>query len=120
MKLPKSFGQPKKPRAPTFKRAPIIIRRIHGHSMVPVLPPGTIVWGWGWFKSLKPGQVVVFRHEGREKIKRIDRLADDKLFVIGDHPETSTDSRHFGLIDPAEVIARVIWPHSPKSRAENS
>lgn len=119
MKLPKSFGQPKKSNRLTFKCLPIIIRRIHGHSMVPVLPPGTTVWGWGWFKSLKPGQVIVFRHDGREKIKRIDHIADDKLFVVGDHPETSTDSRHFGLIDQTDVIAKIIWPHSPKDRAES-
>lgn len=86
--------------------------------MVPVLPPGTTVWGLGWFKSLKPGQVIVFEHDNREKIKRIDHIKGDKLFVVGDHPETSTDSRHFGLIDPAEVIAKVVWPHSPKNRAE--
>lgn len=118
MKLPTYFGQLKKPDTKAFKRAPIIIRRVHGHSMVPVLPPGTTVWGWGWFRSLKPGQVIVFRHDGHEKIKRIDHIADDKLFVVGDHPETSTDSRHFGLIDPSDVIAKIFWPHSPKDRIE--
>lgn len=86
--------------------------------MLPVLPPGTIVYGWRWFRKLKPGDVVIFLHNDKEKIKRIDRIEDGRVYVLGDHAEASTDSRHFGWLDIEDVLAKVIWPHSPRHRAE--
>lgn len=86
--------------------------------MMPVLPPGTIIWGLGWFGRLKPGDVVIFYHNGKEKIKRIDQLDGTRVYVLGDHDSSSTDSRHFGWL-PLEVVrAKVIWPSAPKHRAE--
>ena len=99
-------------------RRPFILRCVHGHSMVPVLPPGTYVWGNAWYKKLKVGDTVIFEHDGREKIKRIAEIEEDRLFVLGDHPESSTDSRQFGWIPRSSVIAKVFWPHAPKNRAE--
>ncbi|MBA3758019.1 hypothetical protein H0X10_00075 [Candidatus Saccharibacteria bacterium] len=98
---------------------PIILRKIHGHSMMPVLPPGTYVWGTRAFKKLTIGDTIIFFHEGKEKIKRISEVKNTKLFVLGDHAEASTDSRTFGWIEQSTVIAKLIWPHAPKSRAEN-
>jgi phage repressor protein C with HTH and peptisase S24 domain len=113
MKLRKFLQQPK-------RRRPIAVRQVHGHSMVPVLPPGTIVLGWRWFRRLKPGDAIIFEHNGKEKIKRIDQLEDGKIYVLGDHPETSTDSRDFGWLPTDTVIARVFWPHAPRHRAEGT
>jgi nickel-type superoxide dismutase maturation protease len=115
MKSQQSLPQQKKPSS----NWPIIIRKIHGHSMVPVLPPGTYVWATRWFRKLAPGDTIIFFHDGREKIKRISEIKDTELFVLGDHPEASTDSRTFGWIDKNTVIAKLFWPHAPKSRAEN-
>lgn len=97
---------------------PILIRRIHGHSMVPVLPPGTYVWASRWFKKLEPGDTIIFEHDNREKIKRISEIKDDELYVLGDHPEASTDSRQFGWIKRNTILGKVVLPHAPKSRAE--
>jgi nickel-type superoxide dismutase maturation protease len=115
MKLPESSAKPKNNRS----RWPVIIRKIHGHSMVPVLPPGTYVWATPWYKNLKVGDTVIFLHEGREKIKRISEIKEGKLFLLGDHAESSTDSRQFGWLDSDTVLARVFWPHAPRTRAEN-
>jgi signal peptidase I len=86
--------------------------------MVPVLPPGTYIWATRWYKELQVGDVVVFRHDNKEKIKRISDIKDKEIFLLGDHVETSTDSRHFGWIDKEKVIAKVFWPHAPRTRAE--
>lgn len=79
--------------------------------MMPILPPRTYVVGSRWFRKLRSGNVVIFLHEAKEKIKRIERIEKDgSLFVVGEHPEVSTDSRQFGAIDPNEVLAKVIFP----------
>lgn len=115
MKSQTSSGQLKKLKSSW----PIVVRKIHGHSMMPVLPPGTYIWATGVYKNLKPGEIVMFLHEGKEKIKRISDIRDDEIFVLGDHAEASKDSRQFGWIKKDTVIAKLFWPHAPKSRAEN-
>lgn len=109
MKLPKFSGNLKK------LKPPLIIRRVVGHSMVPTLPPGTFVVGVGNFYGLRPGHVVVVRHNGKEKIKRIEKIENNKIFVLGDHPDTSTDSRQFGWLAQEQVYARIVWPHTKPS-----
>jgi phage repressor protein C with HTH and peptisase S24 domain len=78
--------------------------------MAPRLRPGQILLATRMFRRLRPGQVVIINHGGLEKVKRIERIEDNKIFVIGDNLRMSTDSRHFGWLEPKEVIARVIWP----------
>lgn len=86
--------------------------------MVPILPPGTLVFGWRWFANLKPEKVIIFSKQEREIIKRIDHVLPSGLFVLGDHPETSTDSRHYGAIPRDWVASVVVWPRTPKVLAE--
>lgn len=87
----------------------IHVRRVVGHSMVPALPPNTLVIGIKT-RVLKPGHIVIIEHEGKEKIKRIDQIKDNQIYVLGDHPETSKDSRHFGWLDITAAKAKIIWP----------
>lgn len=87
--------------------------------MVPVLPPGTVVFGWRWINKLKPDSVVIFVRDHRETVKRIDHFDDKGIFVLGDHPETSTDSRHYGPIPRDSVEAVVFWPRTHKVVAED-
>lgn len=100
--------------------APLMIRRVQGHSMVPVLPPGTLVIALRWFRTLKPERVIVFERHNREIVKRIDHLTSDGLYVLGDHPETSTDSREYGPIPSSSVLGVVVWPHTAKVLAAES
>lgn len=83
--------------------------------MVPVLPPETLVIGLRHTRRLKPGQVVIVLFEGKEKIKRIDKIQDDEVYLLGDHPETSQDSRYFGWLPISSIKARVIWPRTKSS-----
>lgn len=87
--------------------------------MMPVLPPGTHVLATGLYKKLEVGDTVIFLHDGKEKIKRINQIDGTKLYVLGDHPEASKDSRHFGWIEKDTVLGKVFWPHAPRTRAEN-
>lgn len=78
--------------------------------MLPTLLPGTYVIGLRWFLKPRAGRVVVFEHDGREVVKRIDNIQVDGLYVLGDHGIASTDSRHYGLVSVESVQSVVIWP----------
>jgi hypothetical protein len=82
--------------------------------MVPVLPPNTLILASYRFGLLKPDDVVVFLHEGKEKIKRISEIRGGEMFVLGDHADASTDSRQFGWVYTSSVIAKVIYPRNLK------
>ncbi len=87
----------------------IIVRRVSGDSMLPTLKPGQLVFGFR-SQAAETGNVVVFRHNGLEKIKRVAKVDDDKVYLLGDNPDHSTDSRQFGWISKKEIMAKVIWP----------
>lgn len=78
--------------------------------MSPKLEPGRLIIATNMFRSIRAGEVYVFMHDGREKIKRVERFADGKIFFIGDNLSHSSDSRHFGWVAKENVLAKVIWP----------
>lgn len=79
--------------------------------MSPALRPGRIVIASS-LRSPRPGMVVIVRHLGIEKIKRLDKIEDEKVFVLGDNPSSSTDSRHFGWLAHADIVGVVLMPRS--------
>jgi nickel-type superoxide dismutase maturation protease len=87
----------------------ILLRRVTGESMLPTLRPGQLVVAVRRMR-VRQGDVVMLRHDGLEKIKRVAEMMDGRLFVMGDNPSRSTDSRTFGWLDPAKIVARVVWP----------
>jgi type IV secretory pathway protease TraF len=80
--------------------------------MLPSFNEGGILVGFGWFKGVKPSDVVIIHHEGREKVKRVHKVRDGELYVLGDNSELSTDSRDFGWLPLEVVAAKVIWPRT--------
>lgn len=84
-----------------------MIRRVEGLSMLPAYQHGKIVVGWR-FGHPRIGDVVIVRHRRVEIIKRISQMQGGQLFLLGDNPAESTDSRQFGWIPQHAVIAVVI------------
>ncbi len=66
---------------------------------------------------VREGDVVVVEHPGRPGflvVKRVAGVRDGGYWVLGDSPEASTDSRHFGAVP--EVAGRVVGRVRPWGR----
>jgi nickel-type superoxide dismutase maturation protease len=107
-----------------MRRRPFVMV-VEGESMLPTLAPGDFLAATKT-SALRRGALVVLSlpdHLDYDMVKRLvavpgdaegDRtLGPDQYWVLGDHPEGSTDSRQFGSI-PSEVISGVVrlryWP----------
>lgn len=85
---------------------------VFGNSMLPTLKPGqdVLVFNWAYiFSKPKKGDIVVFKVDGREMVKRVQMYHGRGIFVTGDNRKYSTDSRKFGLIDRLGIIGKVIF-----------
>ncbi len=84
---------------------------VHGNSMFPTLKPGQNVLCFTWayiFGRPKIGDIVVIRKNGKNMVKRIQKVQDRKYFVQGDNRKESTDSRNFGLVGKPEIVGKVV------------
>ncbi|MGH7158338.1 MAG: S26 family signal peptidase [Candidatus Saccharimonadales bacterium] len=81
-----------------------------GASMLPTLRAGQVVVGVRLMGRAKPGMVVIARHNGLEKIKRVRQVRGGLVELRGDNSDESTDSRTFGLLPHSAILARVVWP----------
>lgn len=61
-------------------------------------------------RNLTPGTIVIIRHNGLEKIKRISEVLQGGVVVLGDNPSHSTDSRSFGTVPYSAIVAKVLIP----------
>jgi phage repressor protein C with HTH and peptisase S24 domain len=86
---------------------PLGLYRVAGESMLPAYQPGNLLLGWRWFRP-RAGQVVIARRAGRPLLKRIIRLQDNTVWLEGDNPAHSTDSRHFGPLSRSTLEARIL------------
>lgn len=84
----------------------MVIRRVAGASMVPALTPGTIVVAFR--RRIRVGDIVIARQGSREVIKRVDRLADDHAYLVGDNRSESADSRHYGAVKKSAILGAVM------------
>lgn len=87
----------------------MLLRRVTGKSMLPTLKPGQLVMVWGWFYKPKVNDIVVFKHDGMEKIKRIAKIKDNQVWLIGDNLSSSTDSRQFGALPIKSIVGKVYY-----------
>ncbi|MEE2758183.1 MAG: nickel-type superoxide dismutase maturation protease [Myxococcota bacterium] len=86
--------------------------KVGGDSMLPTLAPDDHVlvdpsaYGTAMPSS---GDIVIARHPYQAVfvIKRIGRVEDSAVELVGDNPRSSTDSRIYGLIPVERVLGRV-------------
>jgi nickel-type superoxide dismutase maturation protease len=84
--------------------------RVEGDSMQPTLKHGEEI-------LVKPtenfqiGDIVVANHPFKQSviiIKRISEINEKGLFLLGDNPIESTDSRSFGEVLKKNVLGKVV------------
>ena len=91
---------------------------VEGDSMQPTLAPGDrllVVRG----RRPPVGALVAVRdprEPGRVLVKRVAAWRDDGVWVLGDDPAASTDSRHFGPVPPDALVGRVVRRYAPADR----
>ena len=97
---------------PRLRRA-----QVTGPSMAPTLRHGdqVLVLLGRSARAARPGAVVVVRLPDQTlSVKRLARFTDDgRVWIEGDNPFGSTDSRSLGPLPPEAVQGRVlvrIWP----------
>lgn len=78
--------------------------------MEPALSPNRFIVATGVYTALETGDIVVLMHNGTEKVKRVSDIRANKLFVLGDNANESTDSRQFGWISKQQIVGKVVWP----------
>lgn len=94
--------------------------RVEGPSMIPTLQPGDLVA----VRPLRPdepraGQLVVVRRGDIEIVKRVspsvegDALGADEIWLTGDNPDASTDSRTMGPAARRDVVGIVRFRYKP-------
>ena len=87
--------------------------------MEPRLPAGArvIARALSAETNLQAGDVVVARRPDRpglEIIKRIHSIdSAGTIFLVGDNPAASSDSREFGAVSREQIVARVRWRYWP-------
>jgi inner membrane protease subunit 1 len=102
---------------------PLARLQITGRSMSPTLLPGDRVLVYRGVGSLRAtirrGDLVVVadpRQPDRTMVKRVTGFAAGGVVVQGDNAGESTDSRHFGPVDPAAIRGRVVYRYHAEAR----
>lgn len=83
------------------------IRRISGRSMGSTLPDGSLVI-FRRSGKISVGSVVLAYQAGREVVKRISKIEDNKYYLLGDNLEESTDSREYGPVKRQDIRGKLL------------
>lgn len=81
---------------------------VSGNSMLPTLKPGQDVLVWCWFNKYRAGDIVAIKVNGKDMVKRIQKVEGRRIFVEGDNKKISTDSRSFGWVDKKNISGKLI------------
>jgi len=93
--------------------------RVSGDSMYPLLRSGDEVdVDLGAFRDRgpRPGEIVLARHPFKREtvmVKRVAHIeADGRVFLVGEDPLSSSDSRGFGAVAADAIVGLVDVPAS--------
>lgn len=89
-------------------KPPISKFTVHGKSMLPALEDGQDVVSVNWFYKVKVGDIVVIKVNGKEMVKRVQKIQGQQVFIQGDNKEESTDSRQFGPVSMDQIVGKVV------------
>ena len=98
-----------------------MLRRVAvaGASMEPALRDGDWLLVAPLRRTPRVGEVVLAR-DPRERerlvLKRVAAVDDRGCTLLGDRAEASTDSRAFGPVPLADVLARAVFRYAPLGR----
>jgi len=59
-------------------------------------------------KQAKVGDVVIAKVKAREVIKRVDKMNDTSVYLLGDNSDRSTDSRAYGFVSKQAILGVVM------------
>ncbi len=98
------------------------LAEVSNPSMVPTLWPGDrLLLRYG--APVRPGHVVVLRHPFQHDlliVKRVVGRRDGGWWVRGDNRHASNDSREFGAVPDALVVARAALRLRPRPAGQRS
>ncbi len=81
---------------------------VRDDSMLPTLGPGDMVLTNKW-APVSSGNVVVAKLGHRLLLKRVSRVRSGEVFLLGDNPEHSQDSRQLGWVPRRDVLGTVFF-----------
>lgn len=87
--------------------------KIEGHSMSPFLQSQDIILASSipyLFSNPKENDVVIAKINGKNFVKRIRAIVQEKYYLEGDNKTDSMDSRNFGPVIKKNIVGKVIFP----------
>ena len=111
-----AFGMNDLPNASIYEMALVFLGSRHkyiceGTSMNPTLRDGEVVLVDRDAK-IEVGDIVVAKHpleQNSEVVKRVERINQrGHYFLMGDNPDDSTDSRHYGAVTREYIKGKVV------------
>lgn len=92
---------------------------VHGRSMEPYLADGDRLLVLRPLR-VRTGDVVAAtdpREANRIVVKRVEHILPEGVYLLGDNPAQSTDSRQFGPVPHSRVLGRAVYRYYPRQRA---
>lgn len=92
---------------------------VTGGSMEPVVREGDWLLVRQLRRPPRVGELVVAadpREPARLLVKRVSAVSAADVSLLGDHPDESTDSRHFGPVPASAILGSPLLRYAPLPR----